>query len=61
MPSHCPTCGSPDLRTSHFRRSDIGRLLLLQYPMRCRTCRERSFGFLLRMIAMKKHGELRKR
>jgi hypothetical protein len=29
--------------------------------MRCRTCRERSFGFLLRMIAMKKHGELRKR
>jgi hypothetical protein len=29
--------------------------------MRCRTCRERGYAFMLRMITMKKYGELQRK
>jgi len=38
---NCPYCGTPKFRTSRVRFSDIPRLALLQYPVRCRLCRER--------------------
>ena len=42
----CSSCGSANLRTSRFQLPDLRRLLLLQYPVRCRSCRDRSYRFL---------------
>jgi hypothetical protein len=39
----CPYCDSPKFRTSRIRMSDVPRLALLQYPVRCRLCRERFY------------------
>jgi len=38
---NCPYCGTPKFRTSRMRIADIPRLALLQFPVRCRLCRER--------------------
>lgn len=38
---NCPYCGTPKFRTSRVRLVDIPRLALLQYPVRCKLCRER--------------------
>ena len=38
---NCPYCGTPKFRTSRLRLADIPRLALLQFPVRCRLCRER--------------------
>jgi hypothetical protein len=38
---NCPYCGTPKFRTSRIRFADIPRLALLQFPVRCRLCRER--------------------
>jgi len=38
---NCPYCGTPKFRTSRVRFSDIPRLALLQFPVRCKLCRER--------------------
>jgi hypothetical protein len=38
---NCPYCGTPKFRTSRIRFSDLPRLALLQFPVRCRLCRER--------------------
>jgi len=38
---NCPYCGTQKFRTSRVRFSDIPRLALLQFPVRCRLCRER--------------------
>jgi hypothetical protein len=35
---------------------DIAELLILKYPVRCRTCRERSYEFVLRLIGMKRRA-----
>lgn len=43
----CPSCYRSHLRLSKFRSEDIGQLLFLRYPVRCRECRERSYGNLL--------------
>ena len=44
----CPNCYGSEFRLSRLRWTDIERLALLQYPVRCRNCRERSYGgFLL--------------
>ncbi len=45
---NCPYCGTPKFRTSRVRFSDIPRLALFQFPVRCRLCRERfHVGFSL--------------
>jgi hypothetical protein len=38
---NCPYCGTPKFRTSRIRLADLPRLALLQFPVRCRLCRER--------------------
>ena len=38
---NCPYCGTPKYRTSRLRLTDLPRLALLQFPVRCRLCRER--------------------
>jgi len=45
---NCPHCGTPKFRTSRMRWADLPRLALLQFPVRCRLCRERfHVGFWL--------------
>jgi hypothetical protein len=39
----CNDCLSTEFRISRFRWSDLERLALLQYPVRCRKCHRRSF------------------
>lgn len=44
----CADCSSSSFRLSRYRLSDLERLLLLQYPVRCRNCHRRTFvGFPL--------------
>ena len=40
---NCPYCGTPKFRTSRVRFADLPRLALLQFPVRCRLCRERFY------------------
>ncbi len=39
----CPYCGTPKFRTSKLRITDFPRLALLQFPVRCKVCRERFY------------------
>jgi hypothetical protein len=41
---NCIWCGSPNLRNSRMRISDLSRLPLLQFPVRCLSCEERYFA-----------------
>ena len=41
---NCPYCGTSKFRTSRLRLEDVPRLALLQLPVRCRSCRERSYS-----------------
>jgi hypothetical protein len=38
---NCLWCESPNVRNSRLRLADLPRLLLLQWPVRCRSCEER--------------------
>ena len=40
----CPNCYNSDFRLSKFRSEDLLHLLLLKYPVRCRTCKERIYA-----------------
>ncbi len=46
MSLYCHECGSSTLRQAHFRIADTLRLLIFQYPVRCRTCRRRWHAFI---------------
>jgi hypothetical protein len=48
----CPSCYSEHLRLSKFRSEDVGQLFVLRYPVRCRTCGERSYGNLFRAMRL---------
>jgi hypothetical protein len=45
-PVTCPECSSSSFRLSRFRLKDFERLLLLQYPVRCRHCHRRVYAGL---------------
>jgi hypothetical protein len=53
----CKSCGAEDFRTSHLRGSDLGQLVMLRYPIRCRVCKERDFIFIGQALSFrgKKH------
>jgi hypothetical protein len=46
----CIECSSSGLRPSRLRLKDVERLLLLQYPIRCRRCRRRDYVGLQRVL-----------
>lgn len=48
----CRGCGSTSLRVSRVGLADVGRLLLLQYPIRCRECGARDFATLPAAVAI---------
>lgn len=56
----CPGCGATDLRTSRLRLSDLPRLLIFQYPIRCRACRERRYTGLLRALHLRRDARARR-
>jgi hypothetical protein len=39
----CSLCGSTRIRTSRLRGFDFARLIVLQFPVRCRECYDRAF------------------
>jgi len=47
----CPNCYSGALRLSKLRSSDLGLLLTLRYPVRCKDCGERAYGFIWQVLA----------
>jgi hypothetical protein len=48
----CVECASSSFRLSRFRWTDLERLALLQYPVRCRNCRRRSYVGLPLALAL---------
>jgi hypothetical protein len=44
MSIYCHECGSQNLRSSHFRIADTVHLLVLQYPVRCHSCKKRWYA-----------------
>jgi hypothetical protein len=53
---NCPSCGTPKFRISRVRLADIPRIALLQYPVRCRLCRERFYvGLWLALHMLQAH------
>jgi hypothetical protein len=58
---NCPYCGNPKFRTSHVRLSDIPRLALLQFPVRCRLCRERFHIGMSLALHLKQSERVRER
>jgi hypothetical protein len=61
MSTICRDCGNSNFRTSHFRLEDVLRLLLLQYPVRCRVCEKRSFIFIWQVSKIKRDAQKRHR
>jgi hypothetical protein len=53
MSLFCRYCGTRNFRISHFRRADLLRLLILQYPVRCRECLERDHSFFFDLFSLK--------
>lgn len=48
----CTDCSASSFRLSRFRWSDLERLALLQYPVRCRSCHRRTFAGLPLALAL---------
>lgn len=48
----CAECASSNFRLSRFRFRDLERLALLQYPVRCRNCRRRTYVGLPLALAL---------
>jgi hypothetical protein len=42
-----------DFRLSRVRARDFSEIFALKYPVRCRTCRERRFVFILRALKIR--------
>ena len=50
---NCSECSFSSFRLSRFRwRSDLERLALLQYPVRCRHCHRRTYAGLPLALAL---------
>ena len=60
MSLRCRICGFSDFRTARMRGTDFLRLLILQYPVRCRNCRERAYAFVPLLSKMKRDSEARR-
>jgi hypothetical protein len=46
MRKQCSLCYSTDFRQSRIRPSDLLRLVLMMYPVRCHECHRRGYVFL---------------
>jgi hypothetical protein len=57
----CSVCGSERLRLSRLRLSDLRRLLLFSYPIRCALCGKRTFVNSSAAIGIHRNAIARKR
>lgn len=57
----CSLCGSSKFRPSHFRLTDLRRLLGFQWPVRCRNCQTRDFAELWEAWAIHRDHHARHR
>jgi hypothetical protein len=55
----CEQCGSIKLRTSRLQRMDLPHLLLLQLPVRCRSCSKRRYVGLRLALQLRKEEKIR--
>jgi hypothetical protein len=60
MIAHCPVCGSSNLRPSHFQTKDLAYLLVLRYPVRCRSCRKRFYVSIFIIGKIRRDAEARR-
>lgn len=58
---YCSHCGSERLRLSRLRLSDLPRLLLFLYPVRCAACFDRAFVSLSAAFKIRRDASARKR
>jgi hypothetical protein len=56
----CPECSSSSFRLSRFRTKDLERLLLLQYPVRCRHCHRRVYAGLPLALVLLQASRIRR-
>lgn len=61
MALYCRFCGTEKFRPSHFRfrLSELRRLLVLYFPVRCLTCDERSFAPLHHYLKLRNEYKMR--
>jgi hypothetical protein len=56
----CSECSSSSFRLSRFRLKDVERLLLLQYPVRCRHCHHRVYAGIPLALVLKQASRIRR-
>jgi hypothetical protein len=56
----CRRCGSSNIRLSRLRPHDLGSLLTLHYPVRCRLCHERRYVSLLEALKVRSAARARR-
>ena len=61
MVLYCRFCGLETFRPSlfRFRPSDLARLLVLQFPVRCMTCEQRTFASLNQFLKLRGKYKMR--
>jgi hypothetical protein len=60
MLHRCRICGKSTVHISHFRLFDVLRLILLQLPVRCRTCRRRYYVSISQANVIRNEAPTRK-
>jgi hypothetical protein len=60
IPLNCPECSSTNFHLSRFRVKDFGRLLLLQYPVRCPICTRRLYAWLPLALVLLRASQIRR-
>jgi hypothetical protein len=55
MALYCRSCGLANFRISHFRfwTSDLSHLLVLQMPVRCTNCEQRTYTSLSHFLKLR--------
>ncbi len=59
MELQCHDCGSTQIRRSRLRLTDLKRLVLLRYPVRCAVCYARGYAWILDAFSIS-HKPLKK-
>jgi hypothetical protein len=52
MELQCHDCGSTQIRRSRIRLTDLKKLIVLRYPVRCAVCYARGFAWIFDAFAI---------
>jgi len=53
MELRCLDCGSTQFRRAHLRASDLTKLVLVRFPVRCAVCYARRFASIFTVLSIK--------